>query len=116
MCCYPFFQKQVRDFEIDNQEKEVDPLNFASKRNIESERNKIRKLENEKEGLIQANLRLSKEVSRLMSVDNQLTVANRKIDYYREQLQKRDIELTKIKSSLVKKELELRTTEIMVSK
>ena len=95
----------MEKIEIINQEKKIYQ---QSEKGIESESNKIQRLENENEALIKTNIKLSKEVARLMSVDNER-------NHYKEQLEKRDAELQKSVIELSKKEQQLQTTEITVS-
>ena len=71
------------------------------KRNDENTTATITALQNEREALVQANQKLSRELVRFMSVDTDL--------------QNREIEIEKYKVDLRKAEEELQTKEFMVS-
>lgn len=83
------------------QEKQINELESAAKRSKEDASSLIRTLENEKEGLIQANKKILKEVGRLMCVDTEL--------------QSREKEIEDYKLEVCKAEEELQAKELMVS-
>lgn len=83
------------------QEKQINELKSAAKQSKEDASSLIRTLENEKQGLMQANKKISKEVGRLMCVDTKL--------------QSREKEIKDYKLEICKAAEELQTKELMVS-
>ena len=83
------------------QEETISQLNSTIKQNDDKATGAITTLQIEREVLVQANRKLSREVARLMSVDTDL--------------QNREIEIEKYKVELLKAEEELQTKEFMVS-
>ena len=83
------------------QEATISQLNSTIKQNDENATAAVTTLQMEKEALLQANRKLSRELARLMSVDNDL--------------QNREIKIEKYKVELLKAEEELQIKEFMVS-
>ena len=82
------------------QEETISRLNSTIKQNDENATAAITTLQIEREALVQANQKMSREVARLMSVGMDL--------------QNREIEIEKCKVELRKAEEELQTKEFMV--
>ena len=82
------------------QEETISRLNSTINQNDENATAAITTLQIEREVLVQANQKVSREVARLMSVDTDL--------------QNREIEIEKCKVELHKAEEELQTKEFMV--
>ena len=100
----PFIlQKLVEDYENRHiaHEETISLLNSTIKQNVENTTATITALQNEKEALVQAHKKMSREVARLMSVDADL--------------RNRENEIEKYKRELSKAEEELQTKELMVS-
>ena len=100
----PFIlQKLVEDYENRHiaHEETISLLNSTIKQNDENTTATITALQNEKEALVQAHKKMSREVARLMSVDADL--------------RNREVEIDKYKIELSKAEEELETKELMVS-
>lgn len=112
-----YYQKLVEDYEkrYIAQEEKISTLNSAIRQSSESATNKIRILEVEKEGLIQSNQKVSREVARLLDVDINLQNSEKQIESYKLKLHKAEKEIEKCKLELRKAEEELQTKEFMVS-